>query len=158
MLVRHAKSDWDNSDLSDFDRPLNHRGEKDAPEMAERLLKKHIEPEYLISSPALRAKTTANFFVNTFKLAEPAYNKAIYEASQTTLLHVVNKLPDDYDFIALFGHNPGISQLLYDLTGDSFDMPTCAVAIINFDSTSWQLVSGNTGTVEYLDYPKNDED
>jgi len=155
MLVRHAKSGWDIPDLTDFERPLNARGEETAPEMATRLLNKGIVPQYIVSSPAERAKATANIFADTFKLAEPVYHMAIYEAGYHTLLSVANHLPDAYDFIAMFGHNPGMSELAHYLTGKMYDMPTCAVVIINFDVDSWQMISGNTGTVEYYDYPKN---
>ncbi len=157
LLVRHAKSDWDNLDLTDFERPLNKRGEKDAPAMAGRLIKKRFLPQYIVSSPAMRAKTTANIFAREFKLAQPEYNKNIYEAGYQTLFSIVNNLPDEYDFAAIFGHNPGVSQLLYYLTDKLYDMPTCAVAVISFDTELWQLISGSTGTVEYYDYPKNDD-
>jgi phosphohistidine phosphatase len=155
MIVRHAKSDWDDARLSDFDRPLNHRGFKSAPEMATRLLNKGIVPQYLLSSPALRAKTTANLFAQTLKLAEPSYNKAIYEASYPTLLKIVNSLPDAYDFVAMFGHNPGVSDLMYNLSGEIYDMPTCTVAIVSFELDSWKMVSAGIGTVTYYDYPKS---
>lgn len=155
MLVRHAKSGWDIPDLTDFERPLNSRGEETAPEMALRLFNKGMVPQYIVSSPAERAKATANIFADTFKSAEPEYNMAIYEAGYITLLSVVNKLPDEYDYIALFGHNPGISELAYYLTGKMYDMPTCAAVVIHFDAVSWQMISGNTGTVAYYDYPKN---
>jgi phosphohistidine phosphatase len=157
MIVRHAKSDWNSTNLNDFDRPLNHRGLQSAPEMAARLLEKSIIPQYLLSSPALRAKTTAHLFAETLKLAEPSYNKAIYEATHADLLQVINKLPDAYDFVAIFGHNPGLSNLLFSLTGQMYDMPTCAVAIVNFEFDSWKLVSGKTGSLSYFDYPKNDD-
>ena len=155
MLVRHAKSGWDMPDLPDFERPLNHRGEETAPEMAQRLLHKGIIPQYLISSPAERAKATANIFAENLNLAEPEYNRDIYEANTQTLLSVVNKLSDEYDFIALFGHNPGVSDLLHYLTGKAYDMPTCAVVVIHFDGVSWQHISAGTGTIAYYDYPKN---
>ncbi|MBW4890730.1 histidine phosphatase family protein [Mucilaginibacter sp. HMF5004] len=155
MLVRHAKSDWGDAFLDDFDRPLNNRGLQSAPEMASRLLKKHIIPQYSISSPALRAKTTANIFADKLGLAEPTYNRSIYEAKYADLLRLINELPDAYDFVALYGHNPGLSDLLYGLTGDMNDMPTCAVAIINFNLPEWKMISGDTGRVEYYDYPKS---
>lgn len=158
MIVRHAKSDWDNASLSDFDRPLNNRGMKTAPDMAKRLLNKGIIPQYLLSSPALRAKTTSNIFAKTLGLAETKYNKAIYEASYPTLLKIVNGLPNSYNFVAMFGHNPGFSDLLYNLTGEFYDMPTCAVAIIDFDLDSWELVSADTGKLGYYDYPKNGDE
>ena len=155
MLVRHAKSDWNDPELSDFDRPLNKRGLASAPEMAERLLKKAIIPQYILSSPALRAKTTAELFADTLGLAEPSYNTAIYEASYPTLLNIINKLPDAYDFVAVFGHNPSISETVHNLTGNLHDMPTCAVAVIKFEIDSWRMVCADLGKVEYCDYPKN---
>lgn len=155
MIVRHAKSDWDNANLSDFDRPLNHRGQQAAPEMAGRLLKKGLIPQYLLSSPAVRAKTTANIFAKTLNLAEPTYNRSIYEASHKTLLQIINGLPDAYNFVALFGHNPGLSSLLFSLTGEMRDMTTCTVAIVDFDLDSWKMVSSDTGALSYYDYPKN---
>ncbi|OCX54495.1 histidine phosphatase family protein [Mucilaginibacter sp. PPCGB 2223] len=155
MLVRHAKSGWDIPDLTDFERPLNHRGEETAPEMAQRLLNKGIVPQYIVSSPAERAKATAQIFADTFKLAGPEYDMAIYEANTSALLSVVNKLPDEYNYIALFGHNPGISDLVYYLTDKMYEMPTCAVVVIHFNAVSWQYISDSTGTIEYYDYPKN---
>ncbi|EHQ24580.1 putative phosphohistidine phosphatase, SixA [Mucilaginibacter paludis DSM 18603] len=155
MIVRHAKSDWDNAGISDFDRPLNHRGFKSASEMAQRLHKKGIVPQYLLSSPALRARTTASIFAETLNLAGPSYNQSIYEANYPALLHIINNLPDAYQFVALFGHNPGLSDLLYNLTGQIYDMPTCAIAVVDFDIDSWKEVSGGTGNISYYDYPKN---
>lgn len=157
MIVRHAKSDWGNAGLSDFDRPLNHRGLKTAPEMAYRLQKKGLIPQYLLSSPALRARTTAGIFAETLNLAGPSYNQSIYEASYPSLLRIINTLPDAYHFVALFGHNPGLSDLLYQLTGQMYDMPTCAVAIVDFELEWWKEVSAGTGSVSYYDYPKNED-
>jgi len=155
MIVRHAKSDWDDASLSDFDRTLNHRGRKAAPDMAERLLEKKIIPQYILSSPAVRAKTTANIFAKTLGLAEPSYNRSIYEASYPALLNIVNGLPDAYNFVAVFGHNPGLSDLVINLTGEYYDMPTCSVAIVEFEFEEWGLVSRDTGKVVFYDYPKN---
>jgi phosphohistidine phosphatase len=157
MIVRHAKSDWGDAQLADFDRPLNHRGFISAPQMAEKLLKKKLIPQYMVSSPALRAKTTANIFADKLGLKEPAYDRAIYEAHYADLLKVINNLPDTYDFVALFGHNPGMSDLIYGLTGDVADMPTCAVAVISFNTDEWATISGDTGRIEYYDYPKNED-
>jgi phosphohistidine phosphatase len=155
MLIRHAKSDWADLNLKDFDRPLNSRGLKDAPIMAQRLLKASKVPQHLISSPALRAKTTGGIFAKVLQLADPCYKAAIYDASYTTLLDVINHIPDAYNFVALFGHNPALSQALYNFTGEVRDMPTCAIAQISFDIDSWKLITADTGKLEYFDYPKN---
>lgn len=83
LLIRHAKSDWGNAGLRDFDRPLNGRGKSSAPEMAERLVKQQIVPELIVSSPALRAITTAQYFATAWHipLENIELEPAIYEAS-----------------------------------------------------------------------------
>ena len=156
MIVRHAKSDWDDPRLKDFDRPLNRRGLASASEMAQRLIAKQMIPQYMLSSPALRAKTTSNIFAKELGLAEPSYNDSIYESSYNNLLGIVNNLPDAYDFVAVFGHNPGISSLLCHLTGKVYDMPTCAIAVVRFEFDVWNLVGGDTGELVYYDYPMNE--
>ncbi|MBC7913981.1 MAG: histidine phosphatase family protein, partial [Pyrinomonadaceae bacterium] len=101
LIVRHAKSDWNTDASSDFDRPLNKRGARDAPEMAERLLKKHIIPQLIVSSPALRALTTAKYFADVFNIDKKLIQTepSIYEASATTLLSVVNKLDNRFNLV-----------------------------------------------------------
>lgn len=161
LLVRHAKSDWNTDAQTDFERPLNKRGNKDAPEMAERLLNKHIVPQLIVSSPALRALTTAKYFADTFNIEKKLIetNPSIYEASASTLLSIVNTFDNKYNFIALFGHNPGITQLAISLSDTAvYDMPTCGMILIEFPFASWQQVSSGTGEEKLYDFPKNDDD
>ncbi|TZF82687.1 histidine phosphatase family protein [Pedobacter sp. BS3] len=158
LIIRHAKSDWDNMELSDFDRPLNHRGEKNAPEMAQRLLKKHIIPQHLVSSPALRAISTARYFADILGInpEEIQQEKAIYEASFTILLNLINTFDNRFDFIALFGHNPAVTNLVYHLSGKQvYNMPTCSMALIEFPFDEWEYISGNTGDLLWFDFPKS---
>ena len=158
ILVRHAKSDWGDFTLKDFDRPLNPRGHKNAPEMVERLIAKGIKPEAVVSSPALRAITTAKYFAAGWQTdaAQLTTEQAIYEATTNTLLRVVNQLDNQFDRIALFGHNPGLTDLLNYLSdGQISDMPTCSVAIIDFQFDDWKLVSRGTGDLVLFDYPKS---
>lgn len=161
LLVRHAKSDWNNSELSDFERPLNKRGERDAPEMAARMLDKHIIPQAIISSPALRAITTAKYFADTFNIDESLIIKEeqIYEASSNTLLNIVNQTDNKYNFVALFGHNPGLTTLAIALCDTQvYDIPTCGLILIEFPFEDWKMVSKDTGIQKLYDFPKNDED
>jgi phosphohistidine phosphatase len=139
--------------VGDFNRPLKYTGIQDASFMADRLKEQSIIPQLIVSSPALRAKTTAEIFADHFSLPEPELDKTIYEASQKTLLHVINQFPTDYDFIALAGHNPGISQILYYLTGEAREVHTATVALINFDIDDWEAVSGKTGKLAYYSSP-----
>lgn len=158
FIVRHAKSDWGNASLRDFDRPLNHRGHQNAPEMANRLVAKGIRPDAVVSSPALRALTTAKYFAAGWQIpAEQLNTNAnIYEASVKTLLKVINDFDTSFDKIALFGHNPGLTDLLNYLTDEHIsNMPTCSVAIIEFPLDSWELISGGTGNLVWFDYPKS---
>ena len=160
LLVRHAKSDWEDLSLSDFDRPLNSRGNKAAPEMAKRLVKRGIIPEHLVSSPALRAFSTAKYFAEAFdiKKKDIQLEAKIYEAPVSTLLEVVNGLDNQYNFIALFGHNPGITMLSTILSdSDIYNLPTCGMVLIEFPFDDWKMISAGTGDLKMYDYPKNPE-
>jgi len=161
LLVRHAKSDWDNIKLSDFDRPLNSRGEKNAPEMAKRLFKKGVIPQQIVSSPAVRALTTARYFAKELGLekSEIVKEPEIYEALTSTLMEVVNKLDNNTSFTALFGHNPGITSFVSNLCNtDLYNIPTCGVVLIEFPFDDWAMVSAGTGEMVFYDYPKNEQD
>ncbi len=161
LLVRHAKSDWSTPGQKDFDRPLNNRGNKNAPEMAKRLVKKGIIPQQIVSSPAKRALTTAGYFAEAFnfKKSDIQQEKAIYEANTTALLQVINKLDNDYDFIALFGHNPGFTDLANFLShADIYNIPTCGMVLIEFPFDQWEMISSGTGEKLFFDFPKNEED
>lgn len=158
ILVRHGKSDWGNSELADFDRPLNHRGHKDAPEMAERVSKINLIPEFIVSSPAKRAITTAQHFSTVWKMGAEKIKKepSIYEANTTALIKVVNQLNNDYDRIALFGHNPGLTDFINYLTdAHVYELPTAAVAVIDFPFDDWFVISQHTGSLLLLDAPKS---
>ncbi|MBC7912886.1 MAG: histidine phosphatase family protein [Pyrinomonadaceae bacterium] len=161
LIVRHAKSDWNTDASSDFDRPLNKRGARDAPEMAERLLKKHIIPQLIVSSPAFRALTTAKYFADVFNIDKKLIQTepSIYEASATTLLSVVNKLDNRFNLVGLFGHNPGITNFAINLCEtEIYDIPTCGMILIEFPFDDWQMISQDTGNQLLYDFPKSDDD
>lgn len=161
LIIRHAKSDWADINLSDFDRPLNKRGKKNAPEMAKRLVKRGLFPKQLVSSPALRAMTTAEYFAKELgiKKSEILKDPEIYEALTQSLLDTINHLDDRSDLTALFGHNPGITQLVNDLCNSNiYNIPTCGMALIRFPFDHWEMVSRGTGELIFFDYPRNEED
>ena len=158
FIIRHAKSDWGDFSLKDFDRPLNPRGHRNAPEMVERFVAKSLKPDVIVSSPALRALTTAKYFAAGWKLEaeQLSTNSSIYEADTKTLLSVINGFNDDFNSIALFGHNPGLTNLLNYLTdGHIANMPTCSAALIEFPFDEWKLISNDTGNLALFDYPKS---
>ena len=157
-VVRHAKSSWDYSELSDFERPLNERGRRDAPLMAKRLLKVPPRPDVLLSSPATRALTTARLFADEMgiKTADVAVDAKIYDASPDTLLKIVRGLDDGARHVMMFGHNPGVSELAHLLAACDFDeMATCAAARFEFAAKSWSEVAPGDGKVVHFLFPKD---
>ncbi|MBL7985285.1 MAG: histidine phosphatase family protein [Flavobacteriales bacterium] len=155
-ITRHAKSSWDDPRIDDFDRVLNERGLRDSPFMAKTFGARADGVDLLVSSPAVRAKTTATFFHDMSGLELPPIQEipAIYLASLHTLLSVVNRLPDSAARIMLFGHNPGLSELTAYLTNSAIgELPTCATVRIDLPVDHWSEVSGGLGDLIWYDYP-----
>lgn len=156
-LVRHAKSSWDNPDLEDFERPLNERGRRDAPMMAERVRGQLPRPDRLVSSPALRAITTARRFAEALGLDanDILIQPKIYDATLETLLRLLRQLDDGDGHAMLFGHNPGFSELSHALARCNFnDLPTCAVVHLQLDIEHWGQADGRCGKLLAFLYPK----
>ncbi len=153
LLIRHAKAEKDTG-VNDIDRPLKYTGIQDARFMADRLKEESIIPQIIITSPALRTKTTAEIFTDHLSLPEAGTNKAIYEASQKTWLSVINQLPAEFDFIGLVGHNPGISMILSYLTEEYKEVHTTTTAVIEFDTDDWASITGESGKLVYYSSPK----
>ncbi len=149
LLIRHAKAEKDTS-VKDADRPLKYIGIQDATFMAERLKDSGNIPQLIVTSPALRTKTTAEIFADHLSLPEPEIKKNIYAATQVMLLKVISQLPNEYDFIAIVAHNPGIEQILDYLTGESREVHTSTLALIEFDTNNWAEISGDTGKLTYF--------
>lgn len=158
FIIRHAKSDQSFFG-NDFERPLNERGRSDAPLMAKRLLDKKYTIDALVSSPAVRAKKTAELFSETLKLptAEIIFISALYHASPEIFYEVVLSLPDELNTVAFFSHNPGISYFVNSLnTITKVDnMPTCAMFGVSADITSWTGFNKAKKEFLFFDYPKN---
>lgn len=158
FIIRHAKSDW-SLGLRDFERPLNERGFRDAPIMAARLAKHEQMPEFLMSSTAKRALTTAQIFAEHLGVqSKNIYTEErIYEASAPTLLEIVNQLEDQWERVAIFGHNPGFSELTSYLSEEDYlNMPTCAIVHMVFQNADkWAEVGNGTGEIKDFWYPKD---
>lgn len=158
-LIRHAKSSWTYPELTDFERPLNDRGRRDAPRMAQRLARElGRKPLRLLSSPATRAITTARVFAEALGLDLEAVQiePRIYDASRKTLLELVNGLPDSAAQVLLFGHNPGLSELAHTLADCPFDeIPTCAVVRLELEIPSWKKAVPGSGRLGAYLYPKD---
>jgi len=158
ILVRHAKSSWDQIGLADFDRPLTERGKKDAPEMAKRLKQKGIELDYLVSSTAKRARKTAKYFAEAFGFKKDGIKLSdeLYNATHTAFLKVVAEIDDKNNSVALFSHNPGISEFASSLTNVRVDdMPTCAMFALQIETENWKDFSKAGKKFLFFDYPNN---
>lgn len=158
LLVRHAKSSWDLATLNDFDRSLNERGKKDAPVMAQRLLDRKIDINTFVSSPAKRAKKTAELFCSIFKKDKEqiVFIPALYHASLNTFFEVVTQLNDDYNCVAIFSHNPIITEFVNQLVENVTiaNMPTCGVFAVKTSITKWKEFSTSKKEFLFFDYPK----
>tara|TARA_B110000977_G_scaffold54218_1_gene73814 strand:- start:18 stop:524 length:507 start_codon:yes stop_codon:yes gene_type:complete len=156
FLVRHAKSDWANLGLSDFERPLNERGNKDKTIMGKRLKEKSIELDSFISSSAKRTTQTSMALAKemSFPTQEIKFFKEIYHASPSEMLSFINKTENKNNNLMLVGHNPGISMLCDYLCNYSVDFPTLGIAKISFETEDWMEISAQTGTLEWFDFPK----
>lgn len=158
LLIRHAKSSWDSESLNDFDRPLNDRGKKDAPMMAQRLKEKNVKIDTIISSPAKRAKKTASYFAEEYEVGENniVFKTELYAAPQDIFYEVIEKLDSNPDNIALFSHNPGITEFVNSLTNARIDdMPTCSIFAIKTDAKKWADIRGAKKEFWFFDYPKS---
>ncbi len=156
-IARHAKSSWDFPELTDIDRPLNGRGNKNAPEMGQRLFKRNIKPDLLLSSPANRAFTTAQKIAQEigYPLEEISTSQEIYHVGSGELMDIVRGQNDSINSLMIFGHNPGFTWFANSLTGEYIDnIPTCGIVAIEFDVGSWSNIEAGEGKLIFFDYPK----
>lgn len=159
MLVRHGQANSGIYASSDFNRTLSNTGIDEAQELAFRLKNKSLIPSYLVSSPAVRAVSTAQIFAGIWgkEIEEIITQDTIYDSSIQSLLQTINGLNDRIEFVALFGHNPEISSFAEYLTYAGFDqMPTCGVVVIDFPFESWEMVGKDSGKMLLFDYPGAD--
>lgn len=156
-LLRHAKSSWKDAKLSDIDRPLNKRGKEDAPEMAKRLQKLEVLPDFIISSPAKRAFKTIQIIAPILGYTEKnlKIDMRLYGANVEELIRVVQEELDQHESIMLVGHNPGFTHLVEVLSGIAIDnLPTCGLVRIDFDIAHWNEVEMGKGSLALFEYPK----
>lgn len=141
LIMRHAKSSWSNEGLTDFERPLNKRGLRVAPEMAKYIHLQGLVPDLIVSSSAVRARQTAELFVeNCEDVSEDQLllNKGFYHAPAETYLEYLGEITEDSVSIVMFvGHNPGMEDLIETLGGGWETMPTAAVAHFELGFERW---------------------
>lgn len=155
ILARHAKSSWDHLGLDDFQRPLNERGLRDAPMMAERLRQSGVNVQRIVSSDAMRALTTAEAYASALTPGKAVRTeRALYLATTNEIVSLVRGLPEQEDNVMLVGHNPGMSDALSLLSGIDDDMPTCSYGIVQFDTDSWRHIASVKGKLLAYEFPK----
>jgi phosphohistidine phosphatase len=160
IVIRHAKSSWDDPELTDFNRPLNERGERDAPRMAKRFKKKEIPINAMVSSPAVRALTTCRVFADIlgFPVERIQTSKDLYHAGEGMILNVLKNLKDqpvENEVVMIFGHNPGMTGFVNNLVEEDIDnIPTTGVVCCKLDISRWSEIKWGCGEMEFFDYPK----
>lgn len=140
-LIRHAKSSWEEPGLSDFDRPLNERGRKDAPRMAGKLKSAGADIEHILSSTARRALRTAEAFAREFDIHREMIERIdeLYLAPPDRYRSAIESLDDKFFSVALVGHNDGITEFANELGVARIDhMPTCSVFGVSADVGHWR--------------------
>jgi len=159
-LIRHAKSSWKDAHLSDFDRPLNKRGERDAPRMGRRFASVEPPPDLILASPARRAEHTARVIGEAIGYAAERirFDRTLYLATPAEMLGVIQALDDRLAHIALVAHNPGLTDLCEVLASAKIDnVPTCGIVRMSLAIDAWRGVSRGCGTLLDFDYPKRDK-
>ncbi len=159
ILVRHAKSSWGDINLDDHDRPLNGRGERNAPEMGVRLAGTGVRPQAMFTSTALRAATTAEIIAEAigFPQGEIVREPGLYHADVEDWLTWITGLDNAWKTVMAFGHNPGITELVADVWElPILNVPTCGVVLLRFELEEWRETAESKPTVALFDYPKNE--
>jgi phosphohistidine phosphatase len=157
LIVRHAKSSWKDMSLSDWERPLNKRGKRDAPMMGQRLADIGIRVDSIVSSTAVRAISTADIIADEIGFQKEIDQRDdLYHADERALLSTIRGFSDDLHAVMLVAHNPSITELVNELSGRWIDnVPTCGIAKFVYDVKSWKDV-GRLAPMDFqFDYPKN---
>ena len=161
LICRHAKSSWQYAGLSDFDRPLNERGERDAPEMGRRLALRGVSPDLIMSSPAERAIATANHYARQLGVPPERIrrNPAQYAASVPELVSLIRTTDSSVGTLMLVGHNPESTDLANTLGGLNIEnIPTSGIVALGFSGRVWAELTAGGGELLFFDYPKKQAD
>lgn len=156
LIMRHAKSDWDNSQLSDHERPLNRRGRQDAPRMGKLLKDEDLVPDLIITSTAERALTTAELAALACDYeGELHTTRQFYHADPETYLEVLRGVDEKHERVMIVGHNPGMEALVEALTGQAQHFTTANIAHVQLPIAAWaHLHEDVTGRLLNLWRPK----
>jgi len=145
LVLRHAKSSWSDPALDDHERPLNKRGRRDAPRMGELVREYHLIPDVVISSDAVRARLTAEAVVEAARCAGGILlDQRLYMAGPADILSLLRTVGEKAETVMIVGHNPGLEELVAQLTGERQDLPTAALAQIVLPIDQWRDLKRST--------------
>jgi phosphohistidine phosphatase len=156
-ILRHAKSSWSNPGLADIERPLNKRGKKDAPLMANVMKRFNYFPEMIILSPSVRTQATVKPIVKTLKLKEYQLeiDESLYHGYYDNYEEIIRQLDPELKSVMLVGHNPGITFIANSCTGPILDnVPTCGLLVIQSEIEDWKSFSFSESTLVKYHFPK----
>ena len=155
ILIRHSKSSWKDLSLTDFNRPLNRRGKSDGPLIASYLRNRITTVDYLHSSSSVRTFETSKYFINQIKFGKIQYDDSLYHCSSSSLLNIIMNYSDDYQSVMVIAHNPGLTNLINNITNISLDnLPTTGLVEIEFKINHWSNISSENSNVIDLKFPK----
>jgi len=158
-LLRHAKSSWDDQELKDFERPLSSRGATDAPTIAQRFVERGNQVDCIISSPAVRAKTTAMLLAEAinYPVSNIVSNSELYFAGTGMFLKAASQADEACDSVLFVGHNPAITEFANVMTGAALDnIPTCGLVELILPIDKWADIKLGDARLVHFDYPKKE--
>lgn len=162
ILIRHAKSSWANPTQTDFERPLNERGLRDAPVMGKRLKKAGITPDLIICSTANRTRQTAKYIAEAtgYDINRVKWEEKLYHCVPSVFEELLYEVADDVKTVFIIAHNPGITEFANQLSpGFSVgNMPTCSIVGTHFEAEGWNSFPIAKQTVFLFDHPRNEHE
>ncbi|HSG35351.1 MAG TPA: histidine phosphatase family protein [Sphingomonadaceae bacterium] len=165
-ILRHAKSDWDDLNLRDFDRGLNRRGRKGAALMGDHIRDYGVSWDHILASPAVRVRLTLEAAgLDNGSSVRIDWQDRAYLASSTMLTELLRAVEGDPEAVLLSGHNPGLQELIFDLVppeGENrlFDqvaakLPTASFAVLELKIDDWTQLSPGCGSLVHLARPRD---
>lgn len=155
IIVRHCKSSWKDPSLSDFDRPLNKRGNIDGELMSNYLREKEKKIDKLILSTSIRTRLTSKYFIEKIHFNSISYLDELYHASYSEIIKIISKIENNFNNIMVIGHNPGLTELINHFTDMRiYNIPTTGIIKVEFKEDKWSKISENKGKIVYKKFPK----
>ena len=155
IIVRHCKSSWADLSLSDFDRPLNKRGNIDGELMSNYLREKEKKIDKLILSTSKRTRLTSKYFTEKIHFDSISYLDELYHASYSDIINIISKVENNFNSVMVIGHNPGLTELINQYTiMNIYNLPTTGVVKVEFKGDKWERITENKGSIVYKKFPK----